>query len=87
MVIWLMGLSGSGKTTLGRKLEAYLSDEGKKCAYIDGDEVRAFFDSDLKEFYWLPTCCLKTRSSPSFVIYFRLRTFENLQERRYQISI
>ncbi len=47
MIIWLIGLSGAGKTTLGKKLEGYYKNLGKKTIFIDGDEVRNFFNSDL----------------------------------------
>ncbi len=47
MIIWLIGLSGAGKTTLGKKLEEYYKNLGKKTIFIDGDEVRNFFNSDL----------------------------------------
>ncbi len=47
MVIWLIGLSGAGKTTLGKKIEEYYKSLGNKTIFIDGDEVRSFFNSDL----------------------------------------
>lgn len=48
LVLWLMGLSGAGKTTLGRHIYALYKDSGRPCYLMDGDEVRRFFDDDLK---------------------------------------
>ena len=47
MVVWLMGLSGSGKTTLGKMLGKYLSERNISNYFIDGDQVRDFYDNDL----------------------------------------
>jgi adenylylsulfate kinase-like enzyme len=48
LVLWLMGLSGAGKTTLGRLLRGLFQKAGRPCYLLDGDEVRSFFDHDLK---------------------------------------
>ncbi|HEY4517680.1 MAG TPA: adenylyl-sulfate kinase [Candidatus Paceibacterota bacterium] len=39
-IIWFTGLSGSGKTTLARALQEALEAQGKRVAFLDGDEVR-----------------------------------------------
>ena len=46
-VIWLTGISGSGKTTLGKKIAAGIKRKYGKVEFIDGDEVRSFFEGDL----------------------------------------
>ncbi|MCB0333426.1 MAG: adenylyl-sulfate kinase [Bdellovibrionales bacterium] len=46
-VIWLTGISGAGKSTLGEKLFAYFSNHVAQVEFLDGNEVRDFFDNDL----------------------------------------
>jgi adenylyl-sulfate kinase len=46
-IIWFTGLSGSGKTTLGIKLVKYLRSLNYSAIYLDGDEMREGFSSDL----------------------------------------
>ena len=46
-VIWLTGISGSGKTTLAKSLKAKLAKKSVAAEVLDGDDVRAFFESDL----------------------------------------
>jgi adenylylsulfate kinase len=46
IVIWFTGVSGSGKTTLATRLANQLSAE-RPARLLDGDAVRAFFESDL----------------------------------------
>lgn len=55
-VIWLYGLSGAGKSTLAVALERALTDQGRTCVLLDGDEVRSglnrglgFSDADRTE--------------------------------------
>jgi adenylyl-sulfate kinase len=47
-VIWLTGISGAGKSTLARALHSTLSEQGVRCEYIDGEDVREFFGHDLE---------------------------------------
>lgn len=47
MVIWLIGISGAGKSTIGLRLREYLNQKSIPNYMLDGDEVRAVFDSDL----------------------------------------
>lgn len=46
-VIWLTGISGSGKTTIGTRLVEYFKQSNKKVVFLDGDQVRTFFEGDL----------------------------------------
>ena len=46
-VVWLTGISGSGKTTLGERLFSHLSNILPSVEYLDGDQIRAFFEGDL----------------------------------------
>lgn len=46
-VIWLTGISGSGKTTLGLKLKSELEKKYGRIEFIDGEDVRHFFENDL----------------------------------------
>ena len=39
-IVWFTGLSGSGKTTLAKALQKELEAQGKRVAFLDGDEVR-----------------------------------------------
>ena len=48
MVIWLTGLSGSGKTTLGVNLEKELFNKGYLTQVLDGDNIRAGINKNLK---------------------------------------
>ena len=45
--MWLTGLSGSGKSTIARELERRLSDSGRLCCLLDGDNVRHGLNRDL----------------------------------------
>lgn len=46
-VIWLTGLSGAGKSTVGEKLFREFRAQGRPCEFLDGDQVRGFFEGDL----------------------------------------
>jgi len=45
--LWLTGLSGSGKSTLARELERHLTEAGRLCCLLDGDNVRHGLNRDL----------------------------------------
>ena len=45
--MWFTGLSGSGKSTIARELERRLSDSGRLCCLLDGDNVRHGLNRDL----------------------------------------
>ncbi|MEJ2384305.1 MAG: adenylyl-sulfate kinase [Xanthomonadales bacterium] len=45
--IWLTGLSASGKSTIARQLERRLTDQGRLCYILDGDNVRHGLNRDL----------------------------------------
>ena len=45
--LWLTGLSGAGKSTIAYGLEKALSDYGKACYVLDGDNVRYGLNRDL----------------------------------------
>jgi len=47
-VIWFTGLSGSGKTTLGIALERELYKKGFLTQILDGDNIRAGINNNLK---------------------------------------
>ena len=47
-VIWLTGLSGSGKTTLGVNIEKALFNKGFLTQILDGDNIRAGINKNLK---------------------------------------
>lgn len=47
-VLWLTGLSGAGKTTIGRELERILFENGFIAQILDGDNIRAGLNSNLK---------------------------------------
>jgi adenylylsulfate kinase len=48
MVAWLIGLSGSGKSTIAAAVERALHDEGRLAVILDGDNLRAGLNRDLK---------------------------------------
>jgi len=45
--IWLTGLSGSGKSTIAKELERQLTEQGKLCYILDGDNIRHGLNRDL----------------------------------------
>lgn len=45
-VFWVTGLSGAGKTTFSHALAGLLRDAGYPVVLLDGDELRAIFDTD-----------------------------------------
>ncbi len=45
--LWLTGLSGSGKSTIARQLERELTDMGRACTILDGDNIRHGLNRDL----------------------------------------
>ncbi len=45
--LWLTGLSGSGKSTVAMELERRLTDSGRLCCLLDGDNVRHGLNRDL----------------------------------------
>ncbi|MFO1321934.1 MAG: adenylyl-sulfate kinase [Burkholderiales bacterium] len=47
MTVWFTGLPGSGKTTLAFELERRLTDQGRACFVLDGDNVRHGLNGDL----------------------------------------
>ena len=47
-VAWLIGLSGSGKSTVAAAAERALHAEGRFAVILDGDNLRAGLNSDLK---------------------------------------
>ena len=47
ITLWLTGLSGSGKSTIGYALEKRLTEEGRACFVLDGDNVRHGLNEDL----------------------------------------
>ena len=48
LVIWFTGLSGSGKTTLAQHLEQELYKKGYLTQILDGDNIRAGINNNLK---------------------------------------
>ncbi len=48
VVAWLVGLSGSGKSTVAAAAERMLHAEGRFTTILDGDNLRAGLNSDLK---------------------------------------
>jgi adenylylsulfate kinase len=48
IVIWMTGLSASGKTTLAIGLEKALYEKGFLCYVLDGDNVRAGINNNLR---------------------------------------
>jgi len=47
-LIWITGFSGAGKTSVARLVEPSLSKLGYNTIYLDGDDLRAIFKSNLK---------------------------------------
>jgi adenylylsulfate kinase len=47
LTIWLTGLSASGKSTLAFALEHYLTNAGRVCYVLDGDNVRHGLNGNL----------------------------------------
>lgn len=45
--VWFTGLSGSGKSTIAVALEACLTDMGKLCYRLDGDNIRLGINRNL----------------------------------------
>ena len=45
--VWLTGLSGSGKSTIAYELERQLTEAGRLCLVLDGDNVRHGLNRDL----------------------------------------
>lgn len=39
-VVWILGLPSAGKSTLARELRRRLTESGKPCLLLDGDELR-----------------------------------------------
>ncbi len=48
VVIWLTGLSGSGKSTIAAGLQKKLYDNGFLSQVLDGDNIRAGINNNLK---------------------------------------
>lgn len=48
ILIWFTGLSGSGKSTLASRTELLLYEQGFKTYLLDGDNLRAGLNKDLK---------------------------------------
>jgi len=44
MIIWLIGISGAGKTTIGCELVERIRMISPKTLFIDGDNIREFFN-------------------------------------------
>ena len=47
MIVWIIGLSGSGKTTVGKIIYNKLKYKNKNTIFLDGDELRKIWGSDL----------------------------------------
>ena len=47
VTVWLTGLSASGKSTIARQLEKQLTEQGRLCYILDGDNVRHGLNRDL----------------------------------------
>ena len=45
--LWLTGLSGSGKSTVAAAIERHLTESGRLCCMLDGDNVRHGLNRDL----------------------------------------
>lgn len=45
MIYWITGRRNAGKTTLAYELKRALETIGRKVLLLDGDEVRAFFET------------------------------------------
>lgn len=46
-VVWFTGLSGAGKSTISNLVDRQLTDLGRHCCLLDGDDVRTGLCSDL----------------------------------------
>ncbi|MDB5653664.1 MAG: sulfate adenylyltransferase subunit 1 / adenylylsulfate kinase, partial [Tardiphaga sp.] len=46
-VIWFTGLSGAGKSTIANLVDKQLSDSGRHCYLLDGDNLRHGLNEDL----------------------------------------
>ena len=47
MVIWFIGLSGTGKSFFAKKIFDKINKKNKPAVWVDGDEVRKYFNSEL----------------------------------------
>ncbi len=47
VTVWFTGLSGSGKSTIANLLERKLSENGRICTLLDGDNIRNSINADL----------------------------------------
>lgn len=47
MIVWIIGLSGSGKTTIGKIIYNKIKNKNKNTIFLDGDELRKIWGSDL----------------------------------------
>ncbi len=47
MIVWIVGLAGAGKTTLASEITNQVRQKGKKIVFIDGDNIRQIFGSDV----------------------------------------
>ncbi len=47
LVVWLTGFSGSGKSTLAVALDKALTESGRRCLILDGDNLRQGLCEDL----------------------------------------
>jgi bifunctional enzyme CysN/CysC len=46
-IVWLTGLSGAGKSTIANIVERRLTEEGRHCYVLDGDNLRQGINRDL----------------------------------------
>ncbi|WP_148597249.1 adenylyl-sulfate kinase [Aquisphaera giovannonii] len=47
LTVWFTGLSGSGKSTVAHALVERLAEHGRRCALLDGDEIRTHLSRGL----------------------------------------